>query len=254
VKHPESTKNRARRVLAAVCLFLISSHLLAQETDARKKRSPLFFDPTLLNVSLILAPPPADNTARGKADFDEVRALERSRTSEQIALAQADDKEEDIFIFHTLLGAAFKAENLPITAALSAHIRNDSELVDPPLKHLYKRPRPYMFDKRLHPVCQLSGEPSYPSGHAMLGYLFAFTLAQILPERYAEIQRRGDDYAENRLICGVHYRSDLEASRLASATLFGYMLASPHFQRELEDSRQEIRRYFGLPLQVDSQP
>jgi acid phosphatase (class A) len=47
--------------------------------------------------------------------------LERSRTPEQIASAQADDKEEDIFIFQTFLGTAFKAENLPITAALSAH-------------------------------------------------------------------------------------------------------------------------------------
>jgi acid phosphatase (class A) len=60
----------------------------------------------------------------------------------------------------------------------------------------------------------------------MLGYLFAFTLAQIIPKKQDEIQRRGEDYAQNRLICGVHYRSDLEASRLASATLFGYMLAN----------------------------
>ena len=174
MKQPDGTKNHARRVLSAVCLFLISCHLLAQESGAGKKRLPVFFDLTLLNVSLILPPPPADHTVRAKADLDEVWALERSRTPEQIASAQADDKEEDIFIFQTLLGVAFKAENLPITAALSAHIRNDSELVDPPLKHLYNRPRPYVFDKELHPICQLSAEPSYPSGHAMLGISVCF--------------------------------------------------------------------------------
>lgn len=254
MKHPESMKNSTCRVFYSVCLLLISCHLLAQETGVPKKRLPVFFDPTLLNVSLILPPPPADNTVRGKADLDEVRAWERSRTPEQIASAQADDKEEDIFIFHSLLGAAFKAENLPITAAFSAHIRNDSEVVDPPLKHLYNRQRPYVFDKELHPICQLSAEPSYPSGHAMLGYLFAFTLAQVIPEMHDEIQLRGDDYAQNRLICGVHYRSDLEASRLAAATLFGYMLANRRFQHELESSRREIRRYFSLPLQPDPQP
>jgi hypothetical protein len=72
VRHPESTKNRARRVFATVCFLLISSHLLALEAAARKKRFPVFFDPTLLDLSLILAPPPPDNTARGKADLDEV--------------------------------------------------------------------------------------------------------------------------------------------------------------------------------------
>jgi acid phosphatase (class A) len=74
---------------------------------------------------------------------------------------------------------------------------------------------------------------SYPSGHAMLSYLFGFTLAQIVPEKHGEIEWHAEEHAHNRLICGVHYRSDLEASRFASATLFGFILASPRYQREL---------------------
>jgi acid phosphatase (class A) len=246
VNRPPIAKKYVRAMLAFSCLVLTMPGLPGQERKESTKRTPLFFDPTLLDISLILEPPPADNSLRAKADIDEVRSIEKSRTPGQIASAQADDKEEDIFIFRNILGPGFNAEDLPVTAMLSTHVRNDSELVDPPLKHLYSRPRPYVSDSGLHPVCQLSTEPSYPSGHAMLGYLFGFTLVQIIPEKHGEIERRAEEYAHNRLICGVHYRSDLEASRLASATLFGFMLASPRYQRELESARQEIRVHLGL--------
>ena len=86
-------------------------------------------------------------------------------------------------------------------------------MISGPLKKNYNCPRPFLFDTTLHPVCRIDNDTAYPSGHSLSGYLLAYTLAEIVPEKSQEILNRADDYAHNRLICGVHYKSDTEASR-----------------------------------------
>ena len=115
------------------------------------------------------------------------------------------------------------------------------------LKAAFHRPRPYQFDTTLHPVCKTSEVPdSYPSGHGVSGYLLAFTVAQIVPEKRTEILARADEYAHNRLVCGVHYPSDLAASRSVAYAVFGYMMATPRFQVDLAAARTETRKKLGL--------
>jgi acid phosphatase (class A) len=206
-------------------------------------KTPNYFQPELLHLSLILPPPPAAGSSRDEQELAEILHIQRTRTPEDVSRARKDDQEEDIFIFRDVIGKDFTAANLPFLAAFSARLKNDSEMVDPPLKHLYRRPRPYTAHHTIHPVCQFSSEPSYPSGHAMLGYLFAFVMAQIIPEKHDAIVKRAQEYAEHRLVCGVHYRSDIEASRFASATLFGQMLGCEHFEQDLAEARREIRNF-----------
>jgi acid phosphatase (class A) len=96
-------------------------------------------------------------------------------------------------------------------------------------------------------VCTLKKEhDSYPNGHGFTGYLEAFTLAEIAPEMRAEILARVDDYAHNRLVCGVHHPGDVEASRQVAYAVFGYMLGTPRFQQDLAAAREEMRAKLGL--------
>jgi acid phosphatase (class A) len=207
-----------------------------------------------LHLDLILPPPPTRDSATTTAELAELHRIETVRTPAQIAQAQADDHEQDIFIFKTVLGAGFTAEAFPITASLSARIRKDEGAASDSLKNIYHRPRPYQVDSTLHPVCPLnSGPTSYPSGHSLSGYLLAFILVQLVPEKQKEIFDRVDEYVHNRLICGVHYDSDTEASRSAAYAIFGSLAASPHFQRDLANAREETRRKLGLPLTVSQQ-
>jgi len=49
--------------------------------------------------------------------------------------------------------------------------------------------------RSLHPVCKLNAEPtSYPSGHTLSGYLLAFALVEMVPEKSKEILARAADY------------------------------------------------------------
>jgi acid phosphatase (class A) len=70
-----------------------------------------------------------------------------------------------MFAFKTVFGRGFTAEELPMTAALGAHVKNEQSVVGGQLKRSYQRPRPYQIDAALHPVCTLKKEhDSYPSG------------------------------------------------------------------------------------------
>jgi acid phosphatase (class A) len=179
----------------------------------------------------------------------ELHRIEDTRTPAQVAQAEADDNEEDIFIFKTVLGPGFNAQAFPMTATLSEHVRKDESAASGPLKNIYLRPRPYQLDKTLHPVCALNPEPtSYPSGHSLSGYLLAFTLVQLVPEKREQILSRADEYVHNRLICGVHYASDTATSHEVAYAIFGALVVSPRFQRDLAMAREETRTKLGLPL------
>ena len=206
-----------------------------------------YIDPLALHLNLILPSPPTRDSAITTAELAELHRIEAARTPAQISQAQADDSEEDIFIFKTVLGSGFTEKTLPITAALSAYIRKDESTASSPTQNVYRRPRPYQVDSTLHPVCPLNPEPtSYPSGHSLSGYLLAFTLVQLVPEKRQEIFARADEYVHNRLICGVHYASDTEASRQVAYAIFGSLVASPRFQQDLAAAREETRSKLGL--------
>lgn len=222
-------------------------------TAAQNQQVAYYFNPALLQLNLILSTPPPENSLAAQRDLAAVHATEQSRTKQEIAKAQADDKEQDLFIFSNVIGPGFTATRLPLTAAFSTHIHSDEGVASDPLKTTVGRPRPYQLDKTLHPVCKVTTIPnSFPSGHSLGGYLFALTLIQILPEKKEQIMQRADEYAYSRIVCGVHYPTDLQASRELAFAIFGNMLANPRFQKDLATARDEIRTKLG-PSAASSQ-
>jgi len=242
-----------RAVVLSLTLFVAVS-AFSQQADVSMlaatptaARIPYYIDPSLLHVRLLLQDPPAIGSSANNAELADLHHIEDSRTPKEIEQAKADDVEEDMFIFGSVVGKGFTAEALPTTAMLSARVKNEQSVAGGELKHYFKRPRPFLADPTLHPVCAAKpGQDSYPSGHSLTGYLEAFTLIELLPEKRTEILARADEYARSRLICGVHYPSDTEASRTMAYAIFGFMLATPKFQRDLVAAREELRTKYGL--------
>jgi acid phosphatase (class A) len=225
-------------LMLSFCAGIRAQSVKPATATPKPAKTAYYVDSTVLDVEVFLP---------NKSELAELHRIEQARTSEQIAKAKADEDEENMFAFKAVFGANFTADVLPMTAALGAHVKNEQSVVGGQLKRYYQRPRPYQTDITLHPVCELKTEhDSYPSGHGLTGYLEAFTLAEIAPEKRTEILARADDYAYNRLVCGVHYPSDVEASRKAAYAVFGYMLATPKFQRDLAAAREEMRAKLGL--------
>ncbi len=77
--------------------------------------------------------------------------------------------------------------------------------------------------------------------------IFALTLIDMVPEKRDEILARADEYAHNRLVCGVHYATDLLASKLSAYTIHAIMDVNPQFQAELHAAKTELRAILSLP-------
>jgi len=244
-------------IIRNLSIWLMLSFSLGMQAQSEKPltvtpkpaKAAYYVDSAVLDVGVFLPEPPAADSAANHEELTKLHRIEQARTPEQVTKAKEDDEEEDMFVFKTVFGTGFTPEALPVTAALGAHVKNEQSVLGNQLKRYYQRPRPYQIDTTLHPVCALKTEhDSYPSGHSLTGYLEAFTLASIVPERRTEILARADDYAHNRLVCGVHYPSDIEASRRVAYAVFGYMLATPRFQRDLAAAREEMRAKLGLAV------
>jgi acid phosphatase (class A) len=231
----------------AACFSGPAQTMKAAKPAGAAPKTAYYIDPTMLDLAALVPDPPAVGSTAQKAELQQLHEIERTRTPEQVTAAKADENEEDLFAYKAVFGAGFNPEALPLTAELGAHVKNDQSVAGSALKAVFQRPRPYQADKTLHPVCALTEAPnSYPSGHALTGYLEALTLAEMAPEKRAEILARADDYAHNRLVCGVHYPSDLEASRRIAYVVFGYMMATPRFERDLAAAKAEMRAKLGL--------
>ena len=240
---------RTKRMLAVwACvgsLALAPVGLWAQTTAAdaasAAPKTAYYYDATVLDLANLLPNFPPDRSFEQVAELAELHKIEAARQPEDVAAAKADDGEEDIFVFKPVVGAWFSADKLPVLAQLDAHLRNDVSVAAGPLKDQFARSRPYQTDNTLHPVCGLTGKPdSYPSGHALTGYLDALALAEMMPKKRIEIMAWADHYAHNRLVCGVHYPTDVEAGRSVAYALFGYMMATPKFRQDVAAAKAEV--------------
>jgi acid phosphatase (class A) len=217
------------------------------QTPAPAPRKPIFVNPEQLNMAAILPAPPADDSPRGRAELAEVHRLQDTRTEAMIAHAQADDAEEDMFVFKDVLGEKFTAANLPATALLSAHLHSDEGIIVNPAKTFFAKMRPYNADPTVKPVCKTNVKDyGYPSGHGATGYLEALTLIMMVPEKRDAILERADDYAHSRVVCGVHYSSDGVASKLTAYSMMALIVNNPQFRQEFEAAKAETRRLLGL--------
>ena len=228
-------------LLAAACLAsLIAVPALA--------RDPNFAGPDQTHGLEILHAPPADDSDATRAELAELHRLESTRTQEQSDQAVWDDRNEHIFIFQNVFGEKFNERNLPLTAAFGQRVRGDESLNTAPAKTGFHRPRPYNLDKTLHPICKTGvKDDSYPSGHTTSGYLLALALIDLVPEKRDDILNRADAYGFDRLVCGVHYSSDLEASKLLAYAIHAVMAQNPQYKLEMAAARTELRAALGLP-------
>jgi acid phosphatase (class A) len=227
-----------RRVMTVV---LAAALVLAREAAAEEH----FVTPAMVDLTILLIAPPAPGSAQAAAELEELRAIQRTRTPERVALARAD-VEESVWRFADVMGAAFVPERLPRVAALFAILVADVEVVTATPKRGFGRRRPYRVARDLEPACPRPGRNSYPSSHATAGHAMAGILAAMVPERRDAIMARASQFAESRLVCGVHYRSDIEAGRISGIAMAAAALASPGFQEPFAAARAELRAALGL--------
>jgi acid phosphatase (class A) len=198
-----------------------------------------------LDLVRFLAPPVPLDSPLMRAELAEVLKVQVTRTPEMEARAIAD-VEETPWRFADILGPKLVREALPRTEAFFKRVAASESAVVDPAKNHWARPRPFMMSDLVRPVTWKSTSGSYPSGHATYGTLAAIMLAEMVPERRAEIMARGAEYARNRVVAGNHFPSDVEAGRIAGHLIAFALLAREEARADFEAARAELRAALGL--------
>jgi acid phosphatase (class A) len=141
------------------------------------------------------------------------------------------------------VGADLSASKTPNTARLVGRAVLDAVDASGAAKQIHKRQRPFVPTDE--PICierddHLKASFSYPSGHATGGWMYGLLLAEVAPDRAAPIMSRGRAYGESRVVCGVHWKTDVEAGRDAATAAFVVLQSNPGFRADLEAARAEI--------------
>jgi acid phosphatase (class A) len=192
----------------------------------------------------ILPPAPVPGAPRYEADrkvYLQTRAL---KDTPRWALAQNDVNQFAILKdLSCAVGVELSQANAPKTSALMARVGRDvAQATDRP-KDIYKRPRPFLRDDGA--VClpkdaDLTKSPDYPSGHNTWSWAVGLIMAELVPDRAAPILIRARAFGENRLVCGVHSLSAVEAGRDNGAILVAALHGNPQFRADLEAAGAEI--------------
>ena len=193
-------------------------------------------------------PPPAAGSADSRRELDELLEMQRTRTPAQAKAAQADRK-KDVSRFYAALGLdAAHPPRLPKLRQFTDTAEADIGPYVRVVKDKYRRLRPYEIEPRLEPcIGDVAGDLSYPSGHATYGWLMGYLLAELVPERRDALMQRADEFARQRMMCGVHFRSDLEAGRRGAEWLVAKMHESAAFSRDESAAMRELRAELKLP-------
>lgn len=207
-----------------------------------------YVDAGSVDLLRILPPPPANDSAQTLAELGEILTIQIARTPAMAERARADS-EESIWRFADVLGDRFTEQNLPKLAALAERLVKTEDAVVKPAKKGFNRPRPYVLNKLVEPLrAGASTTPSgaWPSGHTTLGTLLGIVLADMVPEKKAELMHRAWEYGDNRVVAGVHYRSDVETGRIAGSVIAAALMTRQDFRKDFDAARKELRAALGL--------
>jgi acid phosphatase (class A) len=247
------TVNRAVCCVVA-CWSVLVAPVLGQQLEGEPppagEASPAPYLPAdPMDFRTVLGPPPAVDSAWDKVD---------RRVDEEfqvVADTRRQSAELDALLVYPRFAEAFgkpiDRKSSPALLTLLNRALRDVSLTTFAAKDHFQRPRPFQRFQLSH-MCGQQSPPkpelhpthgsSYPSGHSAYGWAVAMILTRVAPERAEALMTRAAEYAESRLICGMHFPSDVQAGRVIAAAVVGHLDSSSEFLSDLARARSERHR------------
>ncbi len=222
-------------LLGAMPALALSDKPYLMETDA--------------DFANLLPPPPADGSARDRADMQALLDMQKTLTPERLERIQADTEQSVYRIAGEVLGPAFTKDRFPLAGEFFDKINKDSVVGVRAIKQKYKRLRPFQASKEVQSppnIAEASKGPTYPSGHSTFAAEVALLLSMMVPEKRSELFARSWQYGEQRILSGVAYPSDWEGGHIGATVMVTLMLQKPEFKADFEATKAEVRKGLGL--------
>ena len=158
--------------------------------------------------------PPENSSA---TTLDEIKHLANIKQNKKFVEMHDDIKE----VFKNTLAEL----ELPyIEEELESLLKQSAKFVME-LKYKYNRPRPHQIAEfygiNLNGVeLDTMRTPSYPSGHAIQGYLLGMYFGDKYPQSRKVFTQLGEDIAQSRIVAKAHYPSDKSFGKVVAEYLY----------------------------------
>ena len=207
-----------------------------------------------------ILPPPPSTPAETATDEAISKAALKLKGSERWKLATRDadvNFPDAAGVYSCALGAPTTQKDTPYLYQILRRVASDAGYAGDSAKELYKRNRPFVINKEApctpEEMKRLGADRSYPSGHSATGTIWSLVITELAPDRAIPVLRRGQAFAESRVVCNMHWQSDTTAGRFVGVYTYALLQANPEFQDDMSQARQEIFkvRAQGLPPNRD---
>ena len=234
-------KQRLFGMLVAILLVGGASHVRAQYPD------PYFTDENRPNPLYFLYEPPVNSMTPEGEFYNDWWFYEWGKTQREYSYAVWDEEaelmsEEELGVYNDVLGIEV-GDNAPEIILLAQRATSDVSKANKVAKKHYQRVRPFAFygEPSITPENdeEMAKTWSYPSGHSARGWMFALVLSAVAPERAEALAVRANAYAMNRVICGHHWKSDIDAGKTLAMILFAAIAGTQEYQEQLQKARAE---------------
>ena len=206
---------------------------------------------SLPDAVAVLPTPPAVGSPQQAGDEATFLATRKLQGSARWALATRDAVLSSASLaddFSCAVGTRLTEASVPALFRIMDRAKADvAALYSGPKDH-YGRTRPFVGNDE--PICvardpKLAANGSYPSGHTTIGDSLALILAEAAPAHATAILARGRVFGESRVVCGVHWASDVEAGYLTASTLVAALHGSADFRADVAALHDEIAAATG---------
>lgn len=208
-----------------------------------------FIDPKAFDLDSILPPPPKPGSDQYRMDTGFLKNARATATKGQLERGNKASH-DGVFDYSETLGTWFNAKNLPKTAALFKKADKETKEAIELAKHHFARTRPESWKESGD--MEKSNGYAYPSGHTTRAFVWAYLLANALPDQTKALHKQARQKAWYRVILGRHFPADVRAGKLYGKFLSQEYLKSPEFQKVWPDAVAEMKA--ALKKSMDHPP
>lgn len=215
--------------------------------DADAPRHGYLAEDVLTDLAAGVAPRPAEGSLEDLADHAASERMRALDGGERWLLATLHAEVRPPLgqqSFDCAISVRFGAEPTPKLDHLLTRVLLDANDVAERVKAANPRLRP-IGDDRERRACQTidaaaRDSNSYPSGTAAVAAAYGETLAALAPDRADAVRAAAHQIALSRVICAMHYPSDVSAGEAVGRVVMQRLSADPAYQADLTAAQAEV--------------
>lgn len=203
--------------------------------------------PLIQALADAVPPPPVAGSAPDLADKSRSAQFRTLEDSDRWLLATAHAELRPPLAlqhFDCALGLRLGSATTPNLNRLMQRLFHDADAAAELAKARVFRPRPVGDDPERR-ACQRVNDAgrkgaSYPSGSSTVATVYGEAFAALEPQRATDARRIAREVGLSRLVCGMHYPSDVAAGEVLGKAVFEAAAAMPVFDADLAAARSEL--------------